>query len=158
MKITAYEEYGLRILLRIAKFLRSNPCSLVSLQDIAETEGISVENTAAILSKLKDSGLVESIRGKYGGYKLTRCPSEINLQEIIQGLSKNTFDIDFCENHSGIKSECVNSSDCAIRPVWNGLNSLINNFLRSISLEELMLKESCIEKHVSESIEVISGN
>jgi Rrf2 family transcriptional regulator, iron-sulfur cluster assembly transcription factor len=155
MKITAYEEYGLRILLRIAKIQRANPCSLVSLQEIADAEGISVENTAAILAKLKDSALVKSVRGKYGGYKLANSPCKINLQQVIQGLAKDAFADDFCEQHSGVQNSCVNSTDCAIRPVWNGLNVLINNFLSAITLEQLMNDEHCSQEQIAHKIEVI---
>ncbi len=156
MKITAYEEYGLRILLRIAKILKTNPCSLVSLQDIAITEGISIENSAAILAKLKDAGLVESVRGKYGGYKLSKTPCQINLHQIIQGLAKDTFTDDFCEQHKGTQNHCANSTDCAIRPVWNGLNSLITNFLSSITLEQLMQDETCMTNKIANNLELLN--
>ena len=81
MKITANEEYGLRIILRVAKLL-SCGVELVSLHDIAQAEGISIENTAAILSHLREANLIESVRGKYGGYKLARTPQQINLYDI----------------------------------------------------------------------------
>jgi len=141
MKITAYEEYGLRIILRLAK-LESTADKLVSLNEIASSEGISTENTAAILSKLRDAQLVESVRGKYGGYKLKRDPSEINLFQIVNGISKDTFDISFCETHSGNKEECVHNTECTVRSVWTSISSMINNFLASITLQQLMQNES----------------
>lgn len=151
MKITANEEYGLRIILRIAKIQKANPeLDLVALNDIALAEGISYENTAAIVSKLKDSNLVESVRGKYGGYKLSRNITEINLYQIINALSKNTFDIDFCESHSGLKETCVHSVNCSVRPVWHSLSSLINNFLAGISLAQLLEQETEISQSLKE--------
>ncbi len=140
MKITAYEEYGLRIVLRLANLSKDND-SLVSLSEIAKLEGISNENTAAILSKLRDAELVESVRGKYGGYKLNRAPSEITLYQIVNGLAKETFDLNFCESHSGKSETCVHNSDCTVRSVWSSVNTLINNFLDSITLEQLMNNE-----------------
>jgi Rrf2 family transcriptional regulator, iron-sulfur cluster assembly transcription factor len=141
MKITAYEEYGLRIILRLAK-LQSEGEGLVSLNDIASKEGISSENTAAILSKLRDAELIESVRGKYGGYKLKKEPSNINLFQIVNGISKDTFDLTFCETHSGNKETCVHSTECTVRSVWTSVSSMINNFLASITLEQLMQNES----------------
>ncbi len=141
MKITANEEYGLRIMLVIAKLLESKPDSLVSLNEIAELEGISVENTAAIVAKLKQSNLVSSIRGKYGGYRLTKSPEQINLYQITNALGKESFDSDFCDNHSGQLDTCIHANNCSIRPVWTNLSILINNFLQSISLQSLMSSE-----------------
>lgn len=141
MKITAYEEYGLRIILRLAK-LQSEGKGLVSLNDIASKEGISSENTAAILSKLRDAELIESVRGKYGGYKLKKEPGSINLFQIVNGISKDTFDLTFCETHSGNKETCVHSTECTVRSVWTSVSSMINNFLASITLEQLMQNES----------------
>ena len=142
MKITANEEYGLRIILRVAKILKTDDSRLVSLNEIAEAEGISVENTAAILSKLRDSGLIESIRGKYGGYKLGKLPKDINLFQVMSALSKDSFSIDFCDTHSGNQETCVHSTDCSVRSVWSNLTNLINNFLASINLEHLLENET----------------
>lgn len=151
MKITANEEYGLRIILRIAKIQKANlGDGLVSINDIALAEGISYENTAAIVSKLKDSHLVESMRGKYGGYKLKRSIQEINLYQIINALGKTTFDLDFCDSHSGLKDTCVHSSNCSVRPVWYSLSSLINNFLAGISLAQLLEQEAEISDNLKE--------
>jgi Rrf2 family transcriptional regulator, iron-sulfur cluster assembly transcription factor len=158
MKITAYEEYGLRIILRLAKLSKENDSmenkSLVSLNDIASSEGISVENTAAILSKLRDAQLIESVRGKYGGYKLKKEPSEINLFQIVSGISKDTFDLNFCETHSGNKEICVHNTECSVRSVWTSVSSMINNFLASITLKQLMQNESDFNIEIQNSIDL----
>lgn len=153
MKITAHEEYGLRLILRLAK-LQANSDQLVSLSEIAQEEGISSENTALILGKLKEAGLVESIRGKYGGYKLQRRPDEINLFQIINGISRETFDIDFCETHAGKSKVCVHSSDCSVRSVWSSVSSMVNNFLASISLESLMKNENDFSVELKQSLKL----
>jgi Rrf2 family iron-sulfur cluster assembly transcriptional regulator len=153
MKITAYEEYGLRIILRLAK-LQDEGKDLVSLNDIASKEGISSENTAAILSKLRDSELVESVRGKYGGYKLKRSPEQINLFQIVSGISKDTFDVYFCETHSGNQETCVHSTECTVRSVWTSVNTMINNFLASITLKQLMSNESDFTQELAQSLDL----
>jgi Rrf2 family protein len=153
MKITAYEEYGLRIILRLAK-LENDGNGLVSLNDIASKEGISIENTAAILSKLRDAELIESVRGKYGGYKLKKTPDQINLFQIVSGISKDTFDVSFCETHSGNKEVCVHNTECSVRSVWTSVNSLVNNFLASITLRQLMLNESNFNTELENSLDL----
>lgn len=155
MKITANEEYGLRIILRIALLIRENPDKLVALNKIAEDEGISVENTAAMITKLREGGFVESVRGKYGGYKMAKEPKEINLHQILSALSKDTFGMDFCDSHSGRAENCVHQAECSIRPVWSNVNKLINNFLASISLETLMDNEACATDNIENSFNVL---
>ena len=154
MKITAYEEYGLRIILRLAK-LQNNANTLVSLNEIASAEGISAENTAAILAKLKEAKLIESVRGKFGGYKLSKSPAEINLYQVVNGISKKTFDIDFCDSHSGNQEICVHANDCSVRSVWSSVHSLVNNFLASISLEKLMLREVDLNLEIQQNTDLI---
>jgi hypothetical protein len=155
MKITANEEYGLRIMLRLALIQERQSGKLVSLNEIADAEGFSVENTAAILSKLREGDLIESVRGKYGGYKLVNKPEELNLYQILQVLSKDTFGIEFCESHSGIKTKCVHNEDCSVRPVWTGLTALIQNFLANITLKQLMQKESACQSELTDSFTIL---
>jgi Rrf2 family iron-sulfur cluster assembly transcriptional regulator len=155
MKITANEEYGLRIILRLALILEKQGGSLVSLNEIADAEGFSVENTAAILSKLREGELIESVRGKYGGYKLAGKPEEINLYQILQALSKDTFGLEFCESHAGIKTKCVHNEDCSVRPVWTSLSALIQNFLAGITLRELMQDENSCASELKTSFRVL---
>jgi Rrf2 family iron-sulfur cluster assembly transcriptional regulator len=155
MKITANEEYGLRIMLRLALIQERQSGKLVSLNEIADAEGFSVENTAAILSKLREGDLIESVRGKYGGYKLVNKPEELNLYQILQVLSKDTFGIEFCESHSGIKTKCVHNEDCSVRPVWTGLSALIQNFLAGITLEQLMQNESGCQSQLKNNFKIL---
>ena len=153
MKITAHEEYGLRMILRMAK-LQAQEDRLVSLNEIAELEGISPENTAAVLSKLRDADLIESVRGKFGGYKLKRTPDQITLYQIVNGISKDTFDINFCDTHSGNQDTCVHSTDCSVRSVWSSISSMVNNFLDSITLEKLMQKEIDFTSELQSSLDL----
>ena len=155
MKITANEEYGLRIILRVAKIRENDDSKLVSLNEIAEAEGISVENTAAVLSKLREAGLVESVRGKYGGYKLGKEPNEINLYQIISAVSKDTFNVEFCETHTGNQETCVHSNDCSVRSVWSNLTNLINNFFANITLKHLLEDETQAQTDIQGSFSIL---
>lgn len=142
MKITANEEYGLRIILKVARLRKENPEALVSLNEIADSEGISSENTAAILSKLREANLIESVRGKYGGYKMAKEASEITIYQVVRALSKEPFYEDFCGSHTGIMETCVHFENCSVRPVWSNLSGLIDNFLQQVKLEQIMANEA----------------
>lgn len=152
MKITANEEYGLRVILAIARISRSksqalnleHSQNLVGLSEIAEAEGISTDYSASIISKLREAKLVESVRGKHGGYKLTKNPSDISLYDVLHGLGEESFTDNFCGSHTGVMNLCNHSSNCAIRPVWATVNTVVNQIFKSMTLEQLMNNESQI--------------
>ena len=152
MKISANEEYGLRIVLCIATFQSTKPSELVSLNQIAEAEGISPEYTASIISLLKSAKIVESVRGKNGGYRLSRTPEEINLYQVINALSDKPFASGFCDSHTGIMERCMHSENCSIRPVWTYITDLLDQFFNQISLSELMRKEGEVKDIVNENM------
>ncbi|HZF38830.1 MAG TPA: Rrf2 family transcriptional regulator, partial [Blastocatellia bacterium] len=84
MKITAQEEYGLRCILQLAREQTANSDGnlepgAIFVRDIAEREGLSVAYVEKILWTLSHSGIVESVRGPKGGYRLTRPCGEISL-------------------------------------------------------------------------------
>ncbi len=147
MKITANEEYGLRVILQLYKIIqqKSSKCdaiepeiNLVTLNEIAAAEHISADYAAQILLKLRRGNIVESVRGKKGGYKLSRVASEITLFEVMQALSDEAFADDFCQNHTGNDKICIHNSECSIRPVWSTISSMVNDYFKSIKLEDLL--------------------
>ena len=75
MKITAQEEYGLRCLLRLARVEPDQPP--LTIPEIAADEKLSVPNVAKLLSVLRQAGLIESVRGRTGGYRLARPPADV---------------------------------------------------------------------------------
>src|SRR2546426_8311496 len=75
MQLLASEEYGLRCLLQVSRSASGAP---VSISQIADAEGLSPEYTAKLMRELRLGGLVESVRGAEGGYRLPRAPGENN--------------------------------------------------------------------------------
>jgi Rrf2 family iron-sulfur cluster assembly transcriptional regulator len=155
MKITANEEYGLRVILQLYKITRlklennmdecqiatSPEHNLATLNEIAAGEHISADYAAQILLKLRRGNIVESVRGKKGGYRLSRAATNISLFEIMQALSDEAFAEDFCQNHSGNQKTCVHTSECSIRPVWSTISSMVNDYFKSIRLSDLLANE-----------------
>lgn len=152
MKISANEEYGLRIMIRVASFEAESPDKLVGLNQIASSEGITPEYTASIITLLRNADLIESIRGKNGGYKLVKTPSEITLYSILSALSDKMFATSFCDSHTGIKETCMHSEECSIRPVWNYVTGILDQLFHRISLAELMRKEAEVKDVVSSNM------
>src|SRR5436305_8751437 len=117
MKITAQEEYGLRCLLRLA---RGGDVSL-TLPEIAEAEGLSVPHVAKLMAVLRQAGLVDSVRGRSGGYRLAKSADDIRLGALLLVLGEPLFnEADYCQKHAGTSPDgvCVNHSGCDIKSLW----------------------------------------
>jgi Rrf2 family transcriptional regulator, iron-sulfur cluster assembly transcription factor len=134
MKITAQEEYGLRCLLQLARHTGPEPLTVSS---IAEQEGLSVPYVGKLMAALRQAGLVESVRGRGGGYALTRPSDRITVIQALQGLGGHFFATGFCEAHNGSSDECVHLGDCSIRSLWGVLGRLVDRVLGQTTLADL---------------------
>ena len=142
MKISAHEEYGLRCLVQLARAEADGES--LTLNQIADREGLSVANTGKLMWILVKAGLVQSQRGANGGYTLARPASEIRLNEVIRILDEDTVDR-FCQTHAGVLDVCVHTSDCGIRPVIVGLHEIVQKALSEITLSELIGSEEKVD-------------
>lgn len=145
MKVSAQEEYGLRILLRIAK---SGLGEGLTINDISELENLSTSNTAKILRILRLSEMVESTRGNTGGYELAKPASEINISEVLKVLGGNIYDEQFCANFKGVGKLCNNSIDCTIRSLWQLIQLSVNQVVGSLTLADLISPEAIFKQSV----------
>ncbi len=146
MRITAQDEYGLRILLRIAK---DDPGTGMSIPEISTAEGMSFHNTAKFCRILREAHLITSTRGHTGGYKLAKPPSDINLKSLVVALGGSLYYESFCEDHTGMSNSCTNAQNCGTRSFWNILQSSMDVVLNQLSLDDLMGKEESINKQLS---------
>jgi Rrf2 family transcriptional regulator, iron-sulfur cluster assembly transcription factor len=142
MKISAHEEYGLRCLVQLAHTQVSGLS--LTLNQIAEREGLSVANAGKLMGILVRAGLVQSQRGANGGYTLARPASEIRLNEVIRVLDEDTVDR-FCQTHTGVLDTCIHTSDCGIRPVIVGLHEIVQSALSEITLAQLIGTEATVD-------------
>lgn len=145
MKISAHEEYGLRCLVQLAR--AEVAAESLTLNQIADREGLSVANAGKLMWILVKAGLVQSHRGANGGYTLARPAAEIRLHEVIRILDEDTVDR-FCKTHAGVMDVCVHTSDCGIRPVIVGLHEIVQNALSEITLAELVGSEEKVDERL----------
>ncbi len=138
MKITAQDEYGLRLLLRIARADNEEGLSIVQL---SEAEALSNSYVAKLTRSLRLAGLIQSTRGQKGGYVLARPAEEITINEIFKAMDGALFDASFCNNHSGKNNICINSVDCSVRSLWRTIQSALDNLLDSLVLADLIGSE-----------------
>jgi len=138
MHITAQEEYGLRCLLRVAKHESGNP---IRTQEVAISEGLSLEYAAKLMRTLKKGGFVASTRGSAGGYLLSRPAREITVWQILEALGGPLYEEKFCDAHTGSQRDCTHSTNCSIRALWRNVNGILETALSAITLADLSRDE-----------------
>lgn len=142
MKFSTQEEYGLRLLLRIAK---SDSQHGLTIPELSEVEGLTPANTAKILRALRISGFIESARGQTGGNKLSKPADEIVISDVLTALGGKLYESNFCDLHSGMENICTNSIDCSIRSVWKTIQNVLDSVLSKFTLQDLLGNEEEVE-------------
>ena len=138
MKITAQEEYGLRILIRIAG-CKDN--SGMSIPQLSEAEGLSSHYIAKLTRVLRMEGYINSTPGLKGGYVLAKEPKDINIKRVLTSLGGDLFDSKFCNSHTGVMKLCTNSVDCSARSLWTMIQVTIDQLLDKVTLADLVNTE-----------------
>lgn len=138
MKISSQEEYGLRILLRIAKCTAGES---MSIQALSNLEGLSPAYTAKLTRILRQAGYINSTPGNIGGYILAKPADEININAVLKSLGGALFTNDFCGSYSGAVKLCTNSVDCSVRSLWQMIQFSIDQLLDKVSVQDLLGSE-----------------
>lgn len=133
MKITAQEEYGLRILIRIAKNDQG-----MSIPQLSEAEGLSEHYVAKLTRELRLAGFVNSTPGYKGGYVLALPAKDININKVLKALGGPLFDNEFCGMHAGNLKLCTNSVECSARSLWQMIQFSVDQLLDKITLQDLV--------------------
>jgi Rrf2 family transcriptional regulator, iron-sulfur cluster assembly transcription factor len=147
MKITAAEEYGIRMLIRIAS---ADVNAGLSIPQLSEAEGLSEPHIAKICRKLRMSGFINSTPGNKGGYVLSKPAGQIIINDVMKALGGNLFDQQFCDAHTGLGRLCTNSVDCSTRSLWKMIQFTMDNLLNKLTLQDLMVKEREVELKLEE--------
>lgn len=138
MKITAQEEYGLRILIRIASCKDKEG---MSIPQLSEAEGLSSHYVAKLTRILRIARFINSTPGNKGGYVLAMPANEIVINKVLKALGGALFDQRFCGTHSGSQKFCTNSVDCSSRSLWQMIQFIVDGFLDKVTLHDLVSKE-----------------
>lgn len=132
MKITTNGRYSLRAMLDLALHENGQP---VQRAEIAGRQAISAEFIAQLFRQLNKAGLVESVMGPGGGYRLGRPVEMITVGDIIRAVEGPVAAV-YCVNPE-TKTPCPRASACAAHQVWLQLSHVIEKFLDSVTLERL---------------------
>lgn len=132
MMVSTKGRYALTVMVDLA---RNSGEDFVSLADISERENLSMKYLESIISVLNKGGMLLSARGKKGGYKLARKPSEYNISEILL-LTEGSLAPVNCIMQDGV--QCKKAATCSTLPLWAGLDKVIDKYLGGITLEDII--------------------
>jgi len=132
MKLTSKGRYAVTAMLDVTIHAVAGP---VSLADISERQGISLSYLEQLFSRLRKEGLVTSVRGPGGGYRLGKCSAQIAVADVISAVNESV-DATKCSG----KGNCQDGEQCLTHSLWEGLSQRIEEFLQSITLSELVAK------------------
>ncbi|KFZ31313.1 transcriptional regulator [Pseudidiomarina salinarum] len=130
MRLTSKGRYAVTAMLDVALHTEQGP---VSLADISERQGISLSYLEQLFARLRKHGLVNSVRGPGGGYRLGHTPDAISVSAVIQAVDES-IDATRCQGKGG----CQGGSRCLTHSLWENLSDRIEDFLANISLAELV--------------------
>ena len=131
MKISTKGQYSLRAMVDLA--LNSED-SLQTISQIAERTGISEPYLEQLLPKLRNAGLVTSIRGAQGGYRIAKDLDQITAGDILRAGEGNLNPVECAATGD---TSCPNEEGCVTKYVWMRINEGIRNAVDGISLADL---------------------
>ncbi|AJR09725.1 HTH-type transcriptional regulator IscR [Photobacterium gaetbulicola] len=130
MRLTSKGRYAVTAMLDVALHSQDGP---VPLADISERQGISLSYLEQLFSRLRKAGLVASVRGPGGGYRLGEDANHIAVGMVIAAVDES---VDATKCHG--KGDCQGGVRCLTHTLWRDLSSRISGFLNNITLGELM--------------------
>ena len=135
MKLSTRVRYGLRAMIELAKAPDSDP---VPVRKLAQAQSISIKYLEQLAKALKIAGLIESVRGAEGGYRLARPAAEITAWDVYCNLDRVTEPIDCCP--------CDRKSRCAAQELWSQMLEAISTVLKDHTIKQLAEREIRLQK------------
>lgn len=134
MMISTRGRYALRVMIDLAEHIDEG---YIPLQTIAKRQGISEKYLESILAVLSKAGLLDAVRGKGGGYRLSKPVKEYTAFEVLS-LTEGTLAPVTCLERG---QQCENAVNCRTLPLWQGLDQVIAAYLCSYTLADLTREE-----------------
>ena len=133
MMISTKGRYALRVMLDLAGQVKEE---YISLKAISDRQEISMKYLEAIVGSLKRANLLDSTRGKEGGYKLCREAKDYRVGEILRCMEGNLAPVS-CINADG-SINCEKAAGCLTAPMWMELDEITNHYLDTVTLADLL--------------------
>ena len=139
MRISIRARYALRASLALAKL--GNNDTLVSINTLSEAEGISPVFLEQIFFKMRNAGILHSVRGPGGGFAFSRPLDHLTVKDILEAAGED-FTLTNCDKSL---EGCDRVGTCISHTVWQGAHAVVYNYLGSLTIAALL------EKHTSQS-------
>lgn len=123
--------YALRVMIDLAEH---DPEVYIPLKEIAERQEISEKYLEVIVKSLTKAHFLEGLRGKGGGYRLTRDPSSYSVASVLRITEGSLAPVACLQDDP---NTCSRAPSCKTLPMWKGLEDVINNYLEGISIADL---------------------
>ena len=135
MLVSTKGRYALRVLVDLAEH-QSDTC--VPLKEVADRQEISEKYLEAIIKELVKGGVLVGVRGKGGGYRLSKSPNYLSVFDILRLMEGSLSPVSCLEANS---APCARMSECRTLPLWQELNSVIEDCLKRYTIADLMRVE-----------------
>lgn len=132
MMISTKGRYALRVMLDLAGQSQEE---YISLKAISDRQQISMKYLEAIVSNLSKAGMLESQRGKSGGYRLNKTATEYNIGEVLRAAEGELTTVRCLEESKG---GCDRAGECLTLPLWQKLDQIVSDYLDSVTLADLL--------------------
>lgn len=142
MKISTRGRYAIRVMLDLAEH---DTGEYVPLTDVAKRQEISEKYLEAIVSMLVKNDLLTALRGKGGGYKLTKSPKDYSVASILS-VTEGGFAPVACLEHS--PNRCERVAHCKTIKMWDGLQKMMYEYFENISIWDLLTDGQDVDDYV----------
>ena len=136
MLISTKGRYALRVMIDLAEHQNAD---YIPLKEVAQRQGISEKYLESIIKLLVKANLLNGVRGKGGGYRLTKSPDNYTVGSILRLTEDSLAPVSCLEPGA---PPCGQSSECRTLSMWRGLDKLINDYLDNITIADLIQTDS----------------
>ena len=138
MLISTKGRYALRVMIDLAEKRSDN---FIPLKGIAKRQGLSEKYLETILPVLIKNNFLIGLRGKGGGYKLARTPETYSIGSILKLVENGIAPVTCLDVNA---KHCGNASECRTLPMWQNLQSLIDDYFETVTLADLCREQKQI--------------
>lgn len=130
--ISTRGRYAIRVMLDIAQHQKDG---YVPMKEVASRQNLSLKYLEQIIPPLKKNNMLEGIQGKGGGYRLVRKPEQYTIGDILRITERDLAPVSCLAEGA---EKCNRRDKCQTIDFWEGLNSVVNDYLDSKTLADLM--------------------
>lgn len=142
MLISTKGRYALRVLIDLAEHQSED---FISLKGIAQRQEISEKYLESIIRMLVKAKVVESLRGKGGGYRLNKSPDQYTVDSILRLTEESLAPVSCLEEDA---DPCPRAWRCCTLPLWQGLDKAIHDYLEGVTIADLMAQGAAGDDYV----------